>query len=343
MPVIIPQIIKDEIFQSWLSGSFRKATAVKHGVSEASVSNIMAERRLQHSSNQLNELRALSLAMNRSGLSIQECVDGHRTAMIMRKLGVDEDRFEDFISKLWQSYVSTGLNPEILEKQANELYHFLEENNGLGTGVSIIRICDNINTLKSEEATLNTDIAGLKSDKNELEKSISELHVQKSKVKAELGFNTEFIDKLRANGFENGEILKCLNLALSVKKSGHSFEEAIEKFSTCAKLDETNTTLRQEVIHQEVRHNYFLKVNASHQELYSKNSLKLSELEDVKGMGFGLLELKRLRHMLKEVEEQCELFIGPNTAVKKFLTFSKIITATSIIWEIRSRNCGQMK
>jgi hypothetical protein len=34
-----------------------------------------------------------------------------RVAMIMRKRGVDDERFEDFISELWHLYIKTGLNP----------------------------------------------------------------------------------------------------------------------------------------------------------------------------------------------------------------------------------------
>jgi hypothetical protein len=67
------------------------------------------------------------------------------------------------------------LNPELLKKQVDELYYFQSQNNSLGTAVSIFHICENINNLKSEEATLNNGVAGLKSKKSELEKDNSEL------------------------------------------------------------------------------------------------------------------------------------------------------------------------
>jgi len=95
-----------------------------------------------------------------------------RVAMIMRKIGVDDERFEDFIYpyELWHPYIKTGLNPELLKKQVDELYYFQSQNNGLGTAVSIVHICDNINNLKSEEATLNNGVAGLKSRKERVRK-----------------------------------------------------------------------------------------------------------------------------------------------------------------------------
>jgi hypothetical protein len=90
--------------------------------------------------------------------------------MIMRKRGVDDERFEDFISELWHLYIKTGLNPEPLKKQVDELYYFQSQNNSLGTAVSIFYICDNINNLKSEEATLDNGVAGLKSKKERVRK-----------------------------------------------------------------------------------------------------------------------------------------------------------------------------
>ena len=50
-------------------------------------------------------VRALGVAISKSGISIQECAQGHRVAMIMKNLGIAEDDYEDFISKLWRWYV----------------------------------------------------------------------------------------------------------------------------------------------------------------------------------------------------------------------------------------------
>lgn len=38
----------------------------------------------------------------------------------------------------------------------------------------------------------------------------------------------EFRDKLKANGFQNGEILESVDLALLVKRSGYTIGNAIE-------------------------------------------------------------------------------------------------------------------
>ena len=58
MPGRIPQTIEYEIFQTWLCGVFRHQNAKMHGVSDATVSNVVAEHRRRHGY-QLDHLRAL--------------------------------------------------------------------------------------------------------------------------------------------------------------------------------------------------------------------------------------------------------------------------------------------
>jgi hypothetical protein len=72
----------------------------------------------------------------------------------------------------------------------------------------------------------------------------------------------EFADKLKANGFQNVEILESVDLALLVKRSGYTIGNAIKKISDFVKLDRDKATMHQDVLHQEVRFNYLLKQNA---------------------------------------------------------------------------------
>lgn len=126
----------------------------------------------------------------------------------------------------------------------------------------------------------------------------------------------EFRDKLKANGFQNGEILESVDLSLLVKRSGYTIGNAIEKISDFAKLDRDKATM-----HQEVRFNYLLKQNASLGELHSKNSQTLQELENVNELGFRLQVLKKLRHKLDEVDEQAGKPTGSKDSVERFFRF----------------------
>ena len=185
MPARVPQIIKEEVFQSWLGGSFRRQTAAKCGVSEGSVSNILAEKKLEFGSDQLNSLRDLSIAMSRSGLSVQQCADGHRVAMTMRNMGVDEEHFGEFIEKLSSLRIDAGLSPQNLANQIDELCYFREENQSPNGVISIPQIFQTLNTLKAEVSKNLQTIASMESKKSDLESAISSIQHQKAAVEAD--------------------------------------------------------------------------------------------------------------------------------------------------------------
>jgi len=67
--------------------------------------------------------------------------------MLLRNLGVDEEKFEGFIARLGKLYVNAGLGPEILAKQIDELHYFLQENQNLSGAASALQICNDIRSI----------------------------------------------------------------------------------------------------------------------------------------------------------------------------------------------------
>jgi hypothetical protein len=146
MPAVIPRETKDSVVQSWLCALSRRPNAIKHRVSEGSVDNYIKEWKHKNGpEEELDRLRALAVSISKTGLSIQQCADGHRVATMMRNMGVAEDDYESFISNLWKRYVASGLSPDILAEQINQVYFFLETNqNYLGVSHSIPQILETI-------------------------------------------------------------------------------------------------------------------------------------------------------------------------------------------------------
>ena len=76
-------------FKDSLCGLSRRPNAIKHNVSEGSVDNFVKEWKHQHGPEGSTErLRALAVAISKTGLSVQDCAEGHRVAMIMKNIGV---------------------------------------------------------------------------------------------------------------------------------------------------------------------------------------------------------------------------------------------------------------
>ena len=201
MPAAVPTEIKNSVVQSSLCGLSRRPNAIKHNVSEGSVDNFVNEWKLQHGpEGQYERLRALAVAISKTGLSVQDCAEGHRVAMIMKNIGVAEDQYESFISNLWKRYVASGLGPDTLVEQINQLYFFLENNQShIGITTSLSQILEIFKSKLDE-------IKDLELKKQNLEKTNRELHTKKEMVEAELNWDLELKEKLDNNGFKKEDV-----------------------------------------------------------------------------------------------------------------------------------------
>lgn len=318
MPARVAEIIREGVIQSWLGGSSFREIAIKHDISEGSVCNIIAEKKNQHGSDQLDFYRDLGVAMYKSGLTVHQGADGHRTAMILRNLGVDEAAFEGFISRLWKHYVNAGLGPENLTKQIDELHYFLERNQNLNGSASIPQICEKLNVKQAQEKRLQNEITDLESKKYDSQKELTEIRSQKLYVEAELGLTTEIKEKLEANRLQIDDIPRCIDLVARVKECGYSLDEITERFSTMVGLEDSLVNLRIQETEEGTRNDRLVQENTKLNEVNSRYSQRLRDLVFLEEMGFGLPEFKQLHCILHEITEACGLPTKENAAVKWF-------------------------
>jgi hypothetical protein len=311
MPAAVPMDIKNSVVQYSLCGLSRRPNAIKHNVSEGSVDNFVKEWKLQHGpEGQYERLRALAVALSKTGLSVQDCAEGHRVAVIMKNIGVATDEYESFISNLWKRYSAFGLGPDILLEQINQLNFFLENNqNYIGTTPSLSQILE---TIKSKLDA----IKDLESKKQSLEKMIRELHTQKETVEAELNWDSEFKEKLNKNEFKKEDVPKFVDAALLMKEQGYDIFEIMERFSKFEEIEDACVSVERKKVNAELRYDQLLMENRDLEIQISRNSLKLHDLSSLKALGFGLAEFRMLRDIITEVGE--EIGVIGNEAVRYF-------------------------
>lgn len=311
MPAVIPTEIKDSAVQGWLAGLSRRPNAMKHQVSEGSVDNFVKGWKLQHGPDgEYERLRALGIAISKSGLSIQQCADGHRVAMNMKNLGVAEDDYEVFISKLWKRYVASGLSPDILVEQINQLYYFLETNeNHMLRTTSIPQI------LEFMKAKLE-DVKNLESKEQNLKKSNMELQFQKETLEAELEWDSQLKEKLNKNGFKKEEVSIFVDAALSMRERGYDIFDIVQRFSSFEKLEEVCADVQLKRANAALEYDQLKAGITDLKVRLSENSQKLRDLDTLRYLGFGLSEFRMLRDIITEVGEERDI-IG-NEAVKVF-------------------------
>src|SRR5919106_4578880 len=298
MPARIPTEIKDSVVQSWLCGLTRRPNASKHGVSEGSLDNCVNGWMLQRGPDgEYDRVRALAVAISKTGLSIQECAEGHRVAMIMKNMGVAADDYESFISKLWKRHIASGSSPDILIEQINQLYFFLENNQDhLGITTSLSELLE---IIKSKHNT----IKDLESKKQNLEETNQKLFIQKEEVEAELKWDSQLNDKLNRNGFKKEDVSRFVDATLLMKERGYNIFEIIEMFSKFDKIEEACISVQRKEVEAGIRHDQLLMENQALEDRKSHNSLKLLELDSLRALGFGHDEFRLLHAIITKAAE----------------------------------------
>lgn len=149
----------------------------------------------------------------------------------MENIGVAADEYESFIFNLWKRYSASGLGPDTLLEQINQLNFFLENNqNHIGRTPSLSQILE---TIKSKLDA----IKDLESKKQSLEKMIRELYTQKATVEAELNWDSELKEKLNNNEFKKEDVPKFIDAALLMKERGYHIFEIMERFSKIKEIE----------------------------------------------------------------------------------------------------------
>jgi hypothetical protein len=101
------------VIHKWLTGDQRDKIAVDIRISPGAASNIIGEWRNDIGSYAADELRSFAVSLRKIGLTLSGCVVGLRVAMILKRLGVLEDKFESFMSAVYNCYCSDlGITPE---------------------------------------------------------------------------------------------------------------------------------------------------------------------------------------------------------------------------------------
>ena len=125
MPTKLPDNINSIVIQKWLSGDQRDKIATDIGISPGAVSNIVSQWKNDIGSYEADELRRFAVTLRKIGITPVECAAGSRVAMILKKLGVSEDKFESFMSCIYNHcYNDLGLTPERIGSYITNLIEF---------------------------------------------------------------------------------------------------------------------------------------------------------------------------------------------------------------------------
>src|SRR5919107_5454389 len=166
----IPENIRQTVIRLWLEGNSRKEIALISGVSEGTVSNIIAEWRQKIGDRDAEALRELGINMKRIGIDAVQCAEGFRILSTMKKLGINENQFKSFINEVYEyCFQRLGLTPEDIASNLKELVK-------LSKDIPLAKIPEYIEKKKKEIIKLKEYIQTLKEkiETSEMETSLAE-------------------------------------------------------------------------------------------------------------------------------------------------------------------------
>ena len=339
----ISENIKQTVIRLWLEGKSRKDIALITGVSEGTVSNIIAEWKQKLGDGNAEALRELGINLKRTGIDAAQCAQGFRISMIMRKMGINGEAFKSFISKVYERCQRVGLTPDKIGSYLEDLVEFSASDNN--NAIKISEIPHHIEQMKNEKRKLKQDIQNLKIEKKQLEDEAS--------------YANELRDfDLEDEKTTSAEVKEYSNLKAELRRYGLSIEEDIPKFVQVVRAikqqhgydvnrvlsdysDQEIMEIKRDLLSDQVKiledtrlrlqnECYFLKsqVDLHRQRLYVYNKLK--------SMGFGLRELKIIYNTLKEIAAE-------NNIIDHRQTVDKFFESLEIRYDIKIRIRVQKK
>ena len=109
-----------EIITRWLKGEQRDKIASAMGLGAGTISAIISEWKAEIGIPNANTLRQFSTELRRLGITASQCVLGCRILGVLRKLRVDEENLESFVSQVYQKCQSRSITPEAIVECSQE-------------------------------------------------------------------------------------------------------------------------------------------------------------------------------------------------------------------------------
>ena len=290
-------IFSDEeevIIKYWLLGYTREEIAKEFHISTGKASNIWDKFKNKIGHYEAEALRLLGKQLRQQNMTAGNCVVGFRISKIIEKLGIPEEKIEEFLITINEISNQTDIHPETLRDALvqfaqisdkvpfSELPFYLEKINQEIKGIENIK-----KQLEEDTQNLEKEIAVKEEQVRTAlrEANITLFHINnfiETKIKlAKFGIVVEDIDKFTR--FVEGV----------ARHSNYDPFKVIEKVSGQEKLEKDVESKQQKNNDLETNIERLKERESEYDERLNLKSIKLKILEELEKIGFTTKELKR--------------------------------------------------
>jgi Homeodomain-like domain len=308
----ISETTRQTVIRLWIEGNSRKDIALITGVSEGTVSNIIAEWRQKLGEGDAEAIRELGINMKRLGIDAAQCAEGLRISSTMKKLGVNVNQFKSFINDIYGYCQRFGLTPLDIASNLHALINLSKE-------VPFSRIPDHIEEKKKEISGLDEQIKKRHEDIKKIDEAKETLEMETSTAKelrdlarqeektitAELKDYSNRKAELGNYGLDIDEDFpKFVKLVMSLREYGFNVKEVISEFQDLQSLKLQLEYLPNRV-KELVKRKSMLEQNCVILEnRISVHYQKLSLIEELSSMGLGFNYLQLLCNTIREIASE---------------------------------------
>ena len=301
----LPKYFESAMMQAWLRGKSRDEIAQEFGISEGTVSNILAKMRKSLGNYEFDSIREHVRHLRQQDMTAAGCASGFRTHRILEKLKIPEKEVEQFLTTIFEFSQKIGINSDIIHDSLIEIARLSEEMTISEIPNYLQSQTDEIKQLKNEKRDLKEQIKGLKNEKLTEEKELKNSYQNAKITSSNLDTFVNTRDKLEGYGIPVDDIDKFTRCVQAIKNySNYDPFKVIEKFSDLKTLEnEIESKQKKEKILKieiqqlkETKSDYDDKLNIKH--------IKLKNLDELEKIGFSTQDLKKLKGILMEISSE---------------------------------------
>jgi hypothetical protein len=301
-----------EIITRWLKGEQRDKIAAAMGLGAGTISAIISGWKAEIGTLNADALRQFSTELRRLGITASQCVLGCRMHGVLRKIGVDDENLESFVSQVYQRSQSKGITPQAIVECSQEILSMADK-------TPITRIPQYIQTMIEEKQELEQELRILRRDqataKKEREEAMKNSQTTIRNISEFVGLK-EMLSKSGLSFDNLPEINKMARVLYNVKECSYEPRTITTKLSAIDNLQERQLKLQEKVAKEEQSLNHIINERVESEKRLSIRQTRLGLYDRLESMECGLKELTILRNTILEISASNN--INPHFAFKKF-------------------------
>ena len=306
----IPQNLRITVLSLYLQGESRNQIALKTGISQGSVSNIVAAWKKGLDEGEAADLRDLGIMMKRANLNPLQCVSGFRTAQLLNKLGLDEDSFESYISNIHKRCGEIGIDSQNVALGIKQLLVLCET-------IPIWQLSEYLESKRTEKANLEESVAKLKEEEGQRRIDLQNVMDKDGITLRQIEDYRALKSRLQKAGVQLTELELFVKSLEGARELGYDAKEIVRILGNIKASAALNAELQRTISDKKFGLERLEEERSKQELVVGTNHVMIIKLKHLESMGFGLKELTILSDTVKEMAIANDIPV--NSAVTKFV------------------------